>query len=164
MKGFTFLKNFTVFAAMLFFSIAIAVPAFPVTQSDTVDAVETVEELEAVDIAEVVEVVAAVSDIEPGSYFVSLGALVALVLALTQLLKKIIGSEKEWTKFISWVIAMLVSVVGWKMNLGIFEGIQIYFALLYGLIAGFVANEVFDLVFGEGIMNLIRSLIGKERK
>lgn len=94
----------------------------------------------------------------PEVHFVSLAALVSAVLMGTQFFKKILGTVGGWTVVLSGVTSMLLSLVGWKMQWGIFLGIEFYWALAYGIIAALVANRVFDLMVGTWLYQFLSGL------
>lgn len=93
---------------------------------------------------------------DPASHFASLGGLVAAVLAVTQMAKNIFKSLGNRTKYLSWLISLLLSCTGYLLNLGLFEGMSFGWMLLYALSAGLVANSVFDLHIIKGLLALLK--------
>jgi len=89
-------------------------------------------------------------------YFVSLAALAAVVLPITEFIKRLLGTFGSWTVVLSWVVAIGLSFVGWWLNLGMFEGLKIIWVVIYGIAAGMVSNSVFDI----GLVNLILRTLG----
>lgn len=88
-------------------------------------------------------------------YFVSVAALAAVVLPLTNWLKNLFNLVGSWTVVLSWVVSVGLSFIGWWLNLGMFEGITIVWVLIYGVAVGMVSNSLFDI----GIINAILSVL-----
>lgn len=80
-------------------------------------------------------------------YFASLAALAGLVVVITgyaiQLFKQ--PPTKLIKQLISWGVSLLISLVGWLFQWGIFTGAEWYSIFAYGLAAGLVANGIFDV-------------------
>ena len=93
---------------------------------------------------------------DPSAFFVSLSALVAGVTIVTQWLKLRVKSVGFWTKFLSWAVSAGLSLAGWILHLGIFEGVAWYWMLGYAFAAGLVANSIFDLGVVTAILNLFK--------
>lgn len=91
---------------------------------------------------------------DPGTYYVSLAALVGAVMTITQFLKKVVVTEGITTKLLSWGVGLALSVIGYVMKLGIFEAVEWYWILIYALSAGLVGNSIFDLSIIEGILSI----------
>lgn len=94
------------------------------------------------------------------SYFATLSAFVALVLAATQMLKKAINIDGGYAKILSWIVSILLGFIGWYFKLGIFEDLQWYWAIIYGIAGGLMANGIFNI----GVVDAILSLIPKKTK
>lgn len=88
-------------------------------------------------------------------YFGSIGAVSALVIMFTALIATYIPVRKFLKQLISWLIALGVSFVGWKMELGIFVGLTPVMVGVYGLLIGLVANGLADIAFVKTILNTI---------
>lgn len=88
-------------------------------------------------------------------YFISLAALSAVVLPVTNWVKNLFKLTGSWTVVLSWVVSVGLSFVGYWLKLGMFEGISIAWVLIYGVAAGMVSNSLFDI----GIVNAILSLL-----
>ncbi|MGD2113403.1 MAG: hypothetical protein PVG07_00010 [Acidobacteriota bacterium] len=93
-------------------------------------------------------------------YFVSIAALAAIVLPVTNFIKNLIGSSGGWTVVLSWIVSIGLSFIGWWLKLGMFEGITIVWVLIYGVAVGMVANSLFDI----GIVNAILSLFKQNKE
>lgn len=89
-------------------------------------------------------------------YFYSLGALAGLVLPVTQFVKNIFKSSGNWTRFISWVVAVGLSFFGWWLDLGILSGLSVVWVIIYGVAAGLIANSVFEAFYVEMILKLFK--------
>ncbi len=99
---------------------------------------------------------AVVSGFDPSVFFVSLGALVGAVMTVTQFLKKQLPVSGFTTKFLSWIIALLLSGIGWYFQWGIFVGAEWYWIFAYALAAGLVGNSIFDIHIIKGIIKIFR--------
>lgn len=88
------------------------------------------------------------------AYFVSLAALAAVVVPVTQFVKRIINTSGSWTVVLSWVVSVGLAFIGWWFKLGMFEGLSVLWVFIYGLAAGMVSNGVFDI----GVVKMILSL------
>ena len=89
------------------------------------------------------------------AYFVSLSGLAGAALAVTEFIKKIIGSSGAWTKYVSWVVSIGLAFVGWWLNIGMLAGISELWVVVYGVCAGLVANSIFDLKLIKGFLVLL---------
>lgn len=90
-------------------------------------------------------------------YFYSLGALAGIVLPVTEFIKRLIKSSGNWTRILSWLVAIGLSFFGWWLNLGMLEGLSVVWVVIYGIAAGLIANSVFDAVFVEMILKLFKN-------
>ena len=92
--------------------------------------------------------------------FGSFAALVAIIPFLTELFKKIPGIPSLVVQIISWLLGVILALIGWKFNLGFLEGLTWWVAALYGAGAGLVANGVFDT----GVIDWILGIFGKNKE
>lgn len=98
---------------------------------------------------------------DPATWFVTLSAFVALVMAVTQFLKKAINFTGFLAKLLSWLVAIIAAAIGWWLQLGIFAGLTWYWGLIYALAAGLLANGVFDIGIVNAIITFIKQFIKK---
>lgn len=92
--------------------------------------------------------------------FLSLSTLVAAIPFWVEIIKGYFPSLKGiWTQILSWVIAVGICMFGWWQHLGIFDGIDWYIALLYGLGSGLAANGIADI----GLVQWIIGLFSKKK-
>lgn len=96
------------------------------------------------------------------TFFVSLAAMSAAVIPVTEFIKRLLKSSGGWTKFLSWIAATAISFVGWWLNLGILEGLSVIWVFIYGIAAGLVANSVFDIGIVEAIIRVFKGKIKTE--
>lgn len=94
---------------------------------------------------------------DPATWFVTLGAFVAVVMVVTQFAKKLINASGMLAKLLSWLVSVILGAIGWLMQLGIFTGIEWYWALIYALSAGLLSNGIFDIGVVTAILNFIKS-------
>lgn len=139
-------------AALILFTILLTqVPIFGQVES-TVTQTETVQ-VPSGDFAE---------------YFVSIGGLATLTLLATQWFKKLLSTvfklnvEGTIAGYASWVVALLLSGVGFWFQWGIFIGVTWYYILVYGVIAGLVANGIFKLEHVKTFFEVIKLLPKKK--
>lgn len=90
------------------------------------------------------------------SYFVSLAALAAAVIPVTQFVKKLFKSEGGVTKFLSWIVAIGLAFVGWWLDLGILTDLKVLWVVIYGIAAGLISNSIIDLEFVQGILSALK--------
>jgi hypothetical protein B2_07722 len=92
--------------------------------------------------------------------FLSLSALVATIPFVVEIVKGFFPSLKGiWTQVVSWLVAVGLCMFGWWQHLGIFDGIEWYIALLYGLGSGLAANGIADI----GLVQWIIGLFSKKK-
>jgi len=92
--------------------------------------------------------------------FLSLSALVATIPFVVEIVKGFFPSLKGiWTQVVSWLVAVGLCMFGWWQHLGIFDGIEWYIALLYGLGCGLAANGIADI----GLVQWIIGLFSKKK-
>ena len=92
--------------------------------------------------------------------FLSLAALVAAIPFVVEIVKGFFPSLKGiWTQVVSWLVAVGLRMFGWWQHLGIFDGIEWYIALLYGLGSGLSANGLADI----GLVQWVIGLFAKKK-
>ncbi|MDD4970813.1 MAG: hypothetical protein PHT07_15405 [Paludibacter sp.] len=84
---------------------------------------------------------------EFGAYVKTFFLFAASVIFLTSLVNKFIKLKGFAKQYLSWFVALLVALAAFFLNLGIFEPIQFWQALIYAALAGFGANGIFDWAF-----------------
>lgn len=80
-------------------------------------------------------------------------AVMAVVGAVKKLLPSIRGIAVQIT---SWVVAIVLSLLLWWLNAGMFAGLSWYIALLYGLGGALIANGLADVGIIQWIIELFR--------
>jgi len=96
------------------------------------------------------------TSIDIGSYFTSLTGLVSLVILVTQFLKKLIKTEGLKTQILSWIVSVVLAVVGYFLQLGIFIDLAWYWILIYAVSAGLIANGIATKQVVEAILSLFK--------
>jgi hypothetical protein len=66
------------------------------------------------------------------------------------------SSSKILKQVISWLIAILLSFLGWALKWGMFVGIEWYMVIVYGFACGLVANGIFDIAFIKTILSFLK--------
>jgi hypothetical protein len=90
------------------------------------------------------------------SIFGSLAAIIAVVPVITEALKKAFKADfGAWPQIISWLVSIALCMLGYFLNLGMFEGVQWYYALAAGFGCGLASNGVFDIELVQKILEAI---------
>lgn len=87
---------------------------------------------------------AAAGDINP-QMFATIAGLSAGIAAFTALVKPLLNTSGFFTDLLSWCIGMIVGVIAWKFQLGMFTEMSWYLALFTGLMAAMGANKGYDV-------------------
>lgn len=90
-----------------------------------------------------------------GVYFATFVAFVVLVTTLTSLLNKLFQKDGWFKQKLSWFIGAALGLFAFLLNLGIFEPLLWWEAILTGIIGGLVSNGVYDI---PGVWNLLVKL------
>lgn len=90
--------------------------------------------------------------------FATFASFVVLVNLSVQFLKNLFKAEKLVAQIISWLMGLILALIGWYFNLGFLSGLEIWLALLYGFGASLVSNGVFDT----GLVSWFLSLFHKK--
>ena len=86
------------------------------------------------------------------NYFISLAALVPLVVLIAAFINTKLNLSGFLKQFVAWVISILLCFVGWYFNLGMFAGIVWWVVLIYGFAVGLAANGFFDISLIQAIL------------
>lgn len=94
-------------------------------------------------------------------YFATFVGVSGVVSVITEFIKKAFKfTPSEWVqRIISWVIGILLGLFAWIFNLGMFDGLVWWQALLWGFAAGLASNGIFDT----GLIEWIFSLFTKKK-
>lgn len=93
--------------------------------------------------------------------FTTFAGVVGVTAVVTEFIKKLFKVEpSEWIqRIISWVIGIGLGMFAWGFNLGMFEGLDWWQALLWGFGAGLASNGVFD----SGLIEWLFGLFTKKK-
>lgn len=97
--------------------------------------------------------------VDPGSgvnvaqYFVNLSVFAPVIVIITQFVLRYVKTDLD--QIVSWIVAFLLSGVGWLLNFGMFAEVAWYWIFIYGLAAGLVANGIFDIPIVQAILSII---------
>lgn len=94
------------------------------------------------------------------SYFVSIAALASLVVIISSWINNLLNLKGFYKQLSSWIIALILSFIGWALQIGMFVGLQWYIVILYGFGVGLVANGIFDI----SIIQLVLKFLKIEKK
>ena len=86
------------------------------------------------------------------NYFISLAALVPLVVLVAAFINKKLNLSGFLKQFVAWVVSILLCFVGWYFNLGMFAGLVWWVVLVYGFAVGLAANGFFDIELIQAIL------------
>lgn len=94
-------------------------------------------------------------------YFTTIGGLSTLVLIITEWINRKFNVEKSWVKqLISWCVSILICVVGFVLQLGMFTtfgGIGTWLSWVYvgltGLGTGLISNGLYDITGVKSLLN-----------
>jgi uncharacterized membrane protein len=100
-------------------------------------------------------------------YFSSLGGLSALNVLITDWLVKVCKVQKGWVKqLISWIVPVVVSVLGFCLGLGLFAGYGALtawtgwvYTILTGVGVGLISNGLYDISGVQKALDWITDLI-----
>ena len=94
--------------------------------------------------------------------FATFAGVVGVTAVVTEFIKKLFKVEpSEWVqRIISWVIGIGLGMFAWGFNLGMFEGLDWWQALLWGFGAGLASNGVFD----SGLIEWLFGLFTKKKE
>lgn len=104
----------------------------------------------------------AATGIDP-NYFTSFAGLAAAIIPVTSIINRIFDVGNDYKQLISWLVAVLLGIIPYYLELGIFAGVDWYVALLYSLGAGLVSNGLFDIELVKDILKKI-GLEPKDKK
>lgn len=96
--------------------------------------------------------------------FATFASVAALTGVLTEAIKKLFKEElPNWAKIgISWGVGIVLGLFAWMFDLGMFNGLEWWQTLLWGLGAGLSANGLWDSGLIEWLFSLFTSK--KEKK
>lgn len=135
-----------VFVLVLFLISLVGVSSITLAQEEPTDVVETVTAVE--------DEGNPISD-----FFVSLGALAGVVVVVFQFVKDKLLKQKPnqtWTQILSWLISIVLALVGYWFQWGLFEGLDIVWTLVTGFGVGLVANGIFDVTLVQAFLSAIK--------
>ncbi|MEJ5352455.1 MAG: hypothetical protein WHS65_12775 [Melioribacteraceae bacterium] len=96
--------------------------------------------------------------------FTSLTGLAAGVLVLTSFIKKQLKTEGTITIIISIAAGLSISTIGWLLKLGIFNLVEWYYIIIYGLIAAIMANGLSTWEIIKNILTALKLKVPKEKE
>jgi hypothetical protein len=104
-------------------------------------------------------------EIEVVMGFGSFAALIALIATVTPFITGVIGkfTSKGWVMQVSaWVIALILTLIGWFANIGFLAGEPILTVIATGVGAGLISNGIFDIKIVEEILKFFGLVKKKE--
>lgn len=90
------------------------------------------------------------------NYFLSLAALVPLVVLIAAFVNSKLNLSGFLKQFIAWVISIILCFVGWYFNLGVFTGLVWWVVIIYGFAVGLAANGFFDISLIQSILKALK--------
>lgn len=86
----------------------------------------------------------------------------AAVLLITGWIKTAFKLEGMYARWVSWIVAISLSFIGWLLNLGLFEPVTWPVALIYGFGIGLVANGIFTSETVQYLLSLFKAQVLRE--
>ena len=90
------------------------------------------------------------------AYFYSITALSVLIVPATSFVNKLLKVDGWKKQVLSWAVAVGLGVLAWLLKLGIFNGVDWYWVILYSILAGLIANGIFSIPTIKMILRLIK--------
>ena len=98
-------------------------------------------------------------------FFVSLAALVPLILSISDFLIRLFKFEKGIPRQItSWVVSLAICGTGAALEVGFLTGATIPQVVLYGLAAGLLTNGIFDISLIQTVLDYIFKFLPKKEQ
>lgn len=98
------------------------------------------------------------SGVNYDSAFATFVSLTAAIPVVVEFLKRLLGKTKatpNWlVQVFSWIVGIILALVGWVFHLGFLAGIDWYWAIIYGFGATLAANGVADTKIIQWIFSL----------
>jgi hypothetical protein len=77
--------------------------------------------------------------------FQSIASISAMVIFLSSVFNNLLNL-KSWKKqAVSWIISLIITLLGWKFQVGLFAGASFVNSMLYGAGIALVSNGIFDI-------------------
>lgn len=109
-----------------------------------------------VDSTDIGSVVSTIVSTGFSNYFLSLAALVPLVVLIAAFVNTRLKLSGFLKQFVAWLISILLCFVGWYFKLGMFDGIVWWIVLIYGFAVGLAANGFFDISLIQAILKALK--------
>lgn len=103
------------------------------------------------------------TSIPDGAGFGSIGAVVALTLFVTELIKGVATVKGFAAQLLSWGIGIIVSGVGWFLNLGIFENVEFPVFAFYAIAVTLAANGIFKIPVIKKVLDQLFKYLNKNK-
>jgi hypothetical protein len=94
---------------------------------------------------------------QAGDMVTNFAVMIAAVYALTELLKGAV-SNNNLVQVFSWAVGILLSALGYWLELGMFAEFNLVFSLITGLGVSLVTNGIYDAEFIQGFWNFLKGL------
>jgi hypothetical protein len=73
----------------------------------------------------------------------TIAGVAALTLIIAGYAKTWLKIEGKWARWVSWIVSIIISLICWALNIGLYEPLSLPVTLVYGLGVGLVANGIF---------------------
>lgn len=94
--------------------------------------------------------------------FQTFATLALAIPIVSELVKRLVKASGLAVQIISWGIGIVITFIGWMLNLGFLAGLDWHIMLIYGICASLAANGVFDV--SSGITGWLVGLFDKNKK
>ena len=92
----------------------------------------------------------------------TIAGVASAVLLITGWVKTAFKLEGKFARWVSWIVAISLSLIGWLFNIGLFEPVTWFVAIIYGFGIGLVANGIFTSETVQYILSLFKAQVLRE--
>ncbi len=78
--------------------------------------------------------------------FFSPVTIVAVVMALTEYVKRTLKPSARYTQLWSWLFSTIICLAAWLENLGMFDGMSLYLFAFTSILIGLASNGAYDFL------------------
>ncbi len=104
-----------------------------------------------------------IPDGELTANFLSIPALAAFVIVATSFVRNLSWLKKINPQYVSWGMSILLALIGWFLQIGIFVQLEWYYIFIYGLASGLIANGLYDWEVIKAVLSILELKTGEEK-
>lgn len=87
----------------------------------------------------------------------TVGGAILLIMSVTGWLKQTLNWQGKVVTYLSWIVSLVVCLIGWFLKIGIFDFAHWWFVPIYTLLLGLAANKIFDEKWVNWLLVIIRA-------